>query len=340
MLLRGSEESQERKLTVAGTVVVLSAIAVGFVAMWHPSTARTSDRMSVSIDTPFVGQGVHEGTAIVMHGVQVGVIRAISSLPGGGVRLLSDLQKGPVAGLTDTMKIEFRPINYFGVTGITLAEGSGGQQLRDGMQINAKPEPNSTLQAVLSRLGEVSVSALTPQLISVIDRAVQYADGLTPLLETVLIVTRAIADVQTVSTARLLTNTTGIGVAFPTFTDALLGAGEDFTAVPRRYNDEQWRMGVQEAYRVGSTELFGGFGRLESNYVDDLLPAIDGVKALTDPVPALVRPDDFANTLVQLRARLQKLFAGNGEQRALQVKIVLDNLPGVAAPLAAMGGPQ
>jgi hypothetical protein len=339
MLLRGSQESQDRKLTIAGVAVVLSAIAIGFVVVWHPSASETPARISVAIDTPYVGQGVRDGTAIVLHGVQVGVVKTISSLPGGGVRLQSDLQKGPVAGLTDTMKIEFRPINYFGVTGITLAAGSGGQQLRNGMQITTVPQ-NSTLQAVLSRLGQVSVSALTPRLISVIDRIVQYTDGLTPLLETVLIATHAVADIQTVSTERLLATTTGVSVAFPTFTDALLGSGEDFTAVPRRYNDEQWRNGVQEAYRVGSTELFGGFGRLESNYVDDLLPAIDGVKALTDPVPALVRPDDFANTLVQLRTRLQKLFAGNGDQRALQVKIVLDNLPGVAAPLAAMGGPQ
>lgn len=339
MLLRGSQESQDRKLTIAGAVVVLCAIAAGFVVMSHPSASRTPERISIAIDTPYVGQGVRDGTAIVMHGVQVGVVKAISSLPGGGVRLQSDLQKGPVAGLTDTMKIEFRPINYFGVTGITLAAGSGGQQLRNGMQITTVAQ-NSTLQAVLSRLGQVSVSALTPRLISVIDRIVQYTDGLTPLLETVLIATHAVADIQTVSTERLLATTTGVSVAFPTFTDALLGSGEDFTAVPRRYNDEQWRNGVQEAYRVGSTELFGGFGRLESNYVDDLLPAIDGVKALTDPVPALVRPDDFANTLVQMRTRLQKLFAGNGDQRALQVKIVLDNLPGVAAPLAAMGGPQ
>lgn len=340
MLLRGSQESQERRLTIAGAVVVLSAIAAGLVFVWHPSASRVPERISVAIDTPFVGQGVRGGTAIVMHGVQVGVVTAISNLPAGGVRLQSDLQKGPVAGLTDTMKIQFRPINYFGVTGITLAEGPGGQQLRDGMHINAVPQPNATLQAVLSRLGQVSVSALTPQLISVIDRAVRYTDGLTPLIETVLIATHAVADVQTVPTARLLSNATGAAVAFPTFTDAMLGAGEYFTAIPRRYTDEQWRNGVQEAYRVGSTELFGGFGRLESNYVDDLLPAIDGVKALTDPVPALFRPDDFANTLVQLRTRLQKLFAGNGEQRALQVKIVLDSLPGVAAPLAALGAPQ
>jgi len=287
MLLRGSQESQERKLTIAGVAVVLSALAAGFTFTSHPFAGRAPGQISVAIDTPYVGQGVRKGTAIVMHGVQVGVVNSIASLPSGGLRLLSNLQAAPAAGLTDAMKIEFRPINYFGVTGITVAAGSGGRQLHDGMQIKTVPEANSTLQAVLSRLGQVSVSALTPALISVIDRAVRYTDGLNPLIETVLIATHAVADVQTVPTARLLANATGVSVAFPSFTAALFGAGEDFTSVPRRYGDEEWRNGVQEAYRVGSTELFGGFGRLESNYVDDLLPAIDGVKALTDPVPAL-----------------------------------------------------
>ncbi|WP_431237767.1 Mammalian cell entry related domain protein [Mycolicibacterium aichiense] len=324
-------------MTIIGAAVVACAIATGFAVTAHPFASPPQDQISVAIDTPFVGQGVRAGTAIVMHGVQVGAVTSITSLPGGGVRMLSDLKKAPTAGLTDSMKIEFRPVNYFGVTGVNVVAAPGGQQLHDGMHINTVPEANATLQAVLARLGQISVSTLTPQLISVLNRTVQYTDGLTPLIETVLITTHAVADVQTVSTEQLLTNVTGIAVAFPSFTDALLGSGEGFTAVPRRYTAEQWVNGIQEVMRVGSTELFGGFGRVESNYVDELLPAIDGVKALTDPIPALFRPDDFSNTLVQTRTRLQKLFGGNGEQHTLQVKIILDSLPGVAGPLAAMG---
>ena len=40
------------------------------------------------------------------------------------------------------MKIDFRPVNYFGVTGINLIPGAGGQRLRDGTQINTVPEGN------------------------------------------------------------------------------------------------------------------------------------------------------------------------------------------------------
>jgi hypothetical protein len=44
--------------------------------------------------------------------------------------------------------------------------------------------------------------------------------------------------------------------------------------------------------------------------------------------------------LAELRSRFEKMYAGTPEQRALRVRIVLDSLPGVAAPLGAMGDHQ
>lgn len=340
MLLRGSEEFQQRTLTAVGALAVLCGIVAGWIVVSNPFGGRRADHISIVIDTPYVGQGVRAGTALVMHGVQVGVVKVKSTLPDGGVRLVSDLQKRPVVGLTDTMKIDFRPINYFGVTGINLVAGQGGQVLHDGMHVSTMPQANSTLQALLNRLGQVSTAALTPKLISVIDRAVRYTDGLNPLVETLLIVMRAVTDVQNVSTARLLANTTGFGVAFPPFIEGVVDAISHIIDKPRRYPAQTWKEGPQEYMKFGSTEFFGGVGRISVNYIDDLLPSIDCLKPLVDAVPALFRPDDFANTLVQMRTRYEKLFGGNGEQRALQVRIVLDSLPGVAAPLGAMGGPQ
>jgi hypothetical protein len=339
MLLRRSEESEQRVLTLVGAVVVLCCIVAAYLVITNPFGGRPTDQMSIAIDTPYVGQGVREGTPLVMHGVQVGVVASKSALPGGGVRLVSQLQKGPAAGLTNAMKIGFRPINYFGVTGIDIVAGQGGQELHDGMRVNTVPQDNSTLQALLTRLGQVSSSALSPKLISVIDRTVQYTDALNPLLETMLITTHTLADVQTVSTAQLLANATGISVAFPAFTDASIGALSDIIAVPRHFTRKEWTDGPLEATAVASTELFGGVGRVLSNYVDDLLPSVDMLKPVVDQVPALLRPQEFANTAVELRTRYEKLLGGNADQRALQVKIILDRLPGQAAPLSAVGGP-
>lgn len=345
MLLRRTEESIDRVLTGVGLVVVLCAVFVGVVVAWNPFARQPADQISVAIDTPYVGQGVTQGTAMVMHGVKIGEVTRVASLPGGGVRLLADLQKTPVAGLTDAMKIDFRPINYFGVTGINVVAHPGGQVLRDGMQLRIEPQGNYSLQALLSRLGEVSAGAITPQLISVIDRGTRYTDALNPLFETITIALSAVADVQTVSTAQLLTNATGVSVATPASVDSLVQFGDHFISangrtpfgeIPEKY----WKERFVDTFDFGIKNMFSAVGRIEVKYVDDLLPAVDAVKVLMDPVPALLRPDDFADTLATLRKRFEKLYAGTPDQRALQVRIVLDNLPGVAAPLAAMGGPQ
>jgi hypothetical protein len=342
MLLRGSDESEQRILAIIGTAALVCAVVASLGMAFNPFKGRPRDRISVTIDTSYVGQGVNAGTAVVMHGVRVGEVTGLSSLPAGGVRLVTDLQKNPVADLTDTMSIDFEPINYFGVTGINIVANGGGHAIRDGSQITTMPRGNFTLQALLSRLSEVSSSALTPQLIKVIDRTTQYTDGLNPLLETILTITNTLADVQTVPTSQLLAHATGVSVALPSFIDAgtdgaesLISSDPPLGGLP----ENVWKKytGFLDAAGGG---LFGAVGKLEASHVDDLFPTIEAVKSLTDAVPVLLRPDDLAPTLVELRSRFEKMFAGSPEQRALKVRVVLDNIPGIAAPLGLAAGRQ
>jgi phospholipid/cholesterol/gamma-HCH transport system substrate-binding protein len=347
VLLRGSAESETRTLTIIGAAVVLCCVAVAGLFVVNPFGGRADGRISVAIDTPYAVQGVAKGTAVVMHGVEVGKVTAISSLPGGGVRLDADLQKTPLAGLTDAMQIDFRPANYFGVTGINLIPGTGGQALRDGIRINTVPKGNFTLQAMLTRLGELSTKVITPQLIQVIDRATRYTDALDPLIETLLIAANAVAEVQTVPTARLLANATGLSVVFPSFLNAVTDAGDALSHADMNWmhegvgdlTDDQWykTFGIP-TLDFTSNGIFLSVGKLEGTHVADLLPLVNGIQSITDVVPPLLRPDGVAQMLVELRSRFEKLYAGTPEQRALQVRIVLDSLPGVAAPLG-IGGP-
>jgi len=270
------------------------------------------------------------------------------------------------------MHIDFRPINYFGVPGVNIIPSPDGQPLRDGSQITVVPKGNFTLPELLYQLGAVSHAALTPQLINVVDRVTRYTDGLNPLFETLLIATTAVADVQTVSTAQLLANTTSSIAALPPFAQAMIDGGArhaDLDYYPERisappppattgpdttppyvdqvsvkdYADESqdYIDNVLRKYlEIVSVGLFAAVGKLESSHVDDLLPMIGGIKALTDAAPALLRPEDIAQTLAELRSRFERLYAGNGEQRALQVRILLDSLPGVAAPLGVLPPPS
>lgn len=346
VLLRGSEQSEARTLTTVGVAVVLCVVALlATVKVFDPFGGRVPGNISVVIDTPFVGEGVVSGAAVVLHGVKVGQVTDVTSLPTGAVRLDADLESGPVTGLTNTMKIDFRPVNYFGVTGINLIAGSGGTALADGMRINTVPKGNFTLQALLYRLGEISATALTPKLIKLVDRGSRYLDALDPLLETMLIATDAVAKVQTVSTAQLLSNTTKLSVPLPAFLGALISAGAMYVTFPtspfhistRDMSEEGIRNRVH-GLEVWGRAVFGGVGTLISSHVSDLLPLIDTIKPLVDVVPPLVKPDEVARTLSELRSRFEKLYGGVPGQPALNVRVALDSLPGVAGPLGLTVG--
>lgn len=367
-MLRGSSKHQDRVLASIGLVVLSCTALVAFLISANPFAERPDDRFSIAINTPYVGQGVKAGTPVVLHGVKVGEVADVANVAGGGVRLVTDLQKQPLQGLTDAMTFEFRPINYFGVPGINLDPKPGGQELRDGSEIGVVPTGNFTLSELLAQLGDVSAASLTPQLIEVMDRVTRYTDGLNPLFETAVTVTQAVADVRTVPTERLVTNTTSIAAAFPGFTDSAIEVtrrvtdysyypGQTFppaATIPQRLTapflegvpipnladvSEEFFQGTSIAFaEIASDGLFAAVGELLSSHVDDLFPLVSGIKDITDVMPQLLRPQDIAQTLAELRSRFERLYAGNGDQRALSIRVVLDSLPAVAAPLGIVTG--
>lgn len=351
-----------------GAAALLCMVLVVSLIVVNPFRGRPKGAFAVAITAPYVGQGVEAGTAVVLHGVKVGRVTNVTNTAGGGVQLDTELQTQPTRDLTDAMNIDFRPINYFGVPGINLIPNPGGQVLHDGSDIHLVPTGNFTLSELLNQLGNVSASSLTPQLVSVIDRVTRYTDGLNPLFETAVTVSRAVEAVQTVPTEQLLTNLSTAIAAFPAFSDAAVifatriikydyypgqvrhPAASSGPKLQQPYvqdevvpslgdlSDEYFKSPVLSTMYVIQNGLFAAVGKLLTSHVDDLTPLISGLRAITDTGPVLLRPQDIAEKLAELRSRFETLYVGNGEQHAISVRILLDSLPGVAAPLGVVTG--
>jgi hypothetical protein len=374
-ILHASAESETRTLTKIGAVVVATVLVVTtFLLVAKPFDSRPRNIVSVTLDASYVGQGVIADTPVILHGVKIGRVVSVANNPGGGVRLQTDLQQGPTRGLTDAMQIDYRPSNYFGVTAINVIPTQGGRPLQTGAQINVKPDGNFSLQALLYRLGELSNGVFNQRLVSVIERSTRYVDGLNPLLETVLIVGDAFAKVQTVSSELLLRNATGVSVAFPGFLDGTISTGKEFyrtsysgfnleeaiktsryyptwdqdqkkhlADLARLFNEDlssdiYFDHSHNQQLNLVQTDLFLRVGYLEGSHVNELFPVLESVRRLADTVPKILSPDSFAYTLTELRRRFERMYEGSGEQRALQVRIQLDLVPGIAAPLGLPTG--
>lgn len=362
-MLMGSQERQERILLATGAGVALVAVLVLILSIWNPFAARAKGLYSITITTPYIGQGVVEGTSVVLHGVKVGEVTNVTKTADGRVELGTDLETAPTRGLTTKMDIDYRPINYFGVAGINLIPRSGGQALRDGNQLALVPVGNFTLAELLYQLGDVSKAALTPQLINVIDHVTRYTDGLNPLFESIVTMSRAVEAVQTEPTEEQVKRLGTLLTAVPPFANELaisLRRFQDYSYYPREsrspaesdgphlsypflrnvkvpsagdITDEFFNAHWDKGLYAVQEGLFKSVGKLVSTHEDDLFPLISGLKALTDTVPVLLRPLDVAEKLAALRDRFDKLYAGNGDQHAVSVRLLLDSLPGVAAPM-------
>lgn len=337
MLFHTSEESEARILSRAGLALIAAvALAATLIAV-NPFGLGADQRTSVFLTTPYVGQGVAAGAPVLLHGMRVGEVESVTSRPEGGTRLRLRLQPNRTAGLTDTLAIDYRPANYFGVTGINLMPGPDGQPLRDGSLLELTPRGNYTMQDFLSRIGKLTNGVVTPELISVIDRATRYVDGLNPLLETMLLVTGSVTTVQFVGVGQLVRNAAGIGVVAPTFVDALTGLVDRVNHTGLDVDEQFFQERFLATIKLASTGLFGTVGKLLSSNVVNLLPATEVVQTLTRPVPRIAAGQRIEETLDELARRYERMYEGSGDQRALQVRIHLDNLPGVAAPMQAMG---
>ncbi|MCV7065924.1 Mammalian cell entry related domain protein [Mycolicibacterium farcinogenes] len=369
------DRKHERILTlIGGGFVLLCVLAVLlYFTVISPSGKPAEDTISVAIETPYVGQGVDDGTSVILHGLKVGEVTQISKLADSRVRLDVQLESGLIDGVTDAVGIDFRPANYFGVTGVNLIPADHGELLRNGTSLSVMPAGNFTLQTLLYRLGELTHDVVTPQLISVMNRATRYTDALNPLFETMILVSTTVTDVQKVSTEQLLRNTAAISVGLPAFLDGTLGAGHGYVwnAAGSHFDPEHARASnkylkyyskekvdyfnsaieelatnpdkfmygrMREYFKGAKYDLFSKMGDLEGSHTFDLFPVVDQVRVMADVVPRLVNPSDLGDKLGELRSRLERMYAGSGDQHALQVRIVLDQLPGVSAPLGVMLG--
>ncbi|MFV8229998.1 MlaD family protein [Mycolicibacterium peregrinum] len=332
-----SEEVESRVATALGLLVAICVLAFAVAAFALPIGKHSADSVRIAIESPYVGQGVDVGTELMLHGVRVGEVTAVTNLAGGQVRLDADVQREPTTELTDTVGIDFRPANYFGVTGINLRPGTGGRALSDGSVVATTPIGDFTLQTLLSRLGAISHGVVTPQLIDVIQKVTDYTDALDPALETFLVVAGAFADVQTVSTAQLLTNATGLSVAFPGFLNAATAVGDNFHKPLDGFSEDWNKFIVVPTLELASGSFFGAMGKLLGAHSSELVDVTNLIQVLTDVVPGVVPAEQISDSARELRIRLEKLFDGPPDRRAVDVNVVLESLPGVAAPLAATG---
>lgn len=345
--IRGSDRRQAWMLNIAAAAVVaVAAVAcIGYRTV-YPSVS-SSDTIDVRVDVPSVAPGVHTGTKVILRGNEVGEVTALTRRSDDTVRMNLALRPNGIRGLTDALDIDFRPENYFGVTAVNLLEKPGGGKLAAGDVLNRRAANNFTMSTMLEKGSIVVDGTLTKAMIDTLDKVVRYADGLTPMIQAGIVFADRVAQTQQAMPSILLDDMNRTLDVLPGFT------GQSIAALYNLYDnntnhgpngswgrDDAYWDDLNTAMDVAMVKLFGAAGSLLQSHDHELTPVTGLAAALFGATPTLLANGRAASQLSAMVDRYGTVFTGPDSSRTLNLRLILDNLPGVAAPLAVSGLPS
>ncbi|MBC2639492.1 MULTISPECIES: Mce family protein [unclassified Rhodococcus (in: high G+C Gram-positive bacteria)] len=339
--LRGAPGRQARVLNTAGLGVVVTTCAVIAAAVWvYPGSAEP-DGMPISIDIPYVGPGVDSGTKVILRGGEVGVVTGLERMGADSVRMDLRLDPSQIAGLTDAFDVDFRPQNYFGSTAVNLVGKPGGSELEAHRTLDRTPTGDFTMSTMIEK-GSLTVDGtLTDSMIAGLDEVVRYTDGLTPMIDAGLLFADRVAQTQQALPSELLGRVNDILAVFPAFNRQAI---DSLTHIYNStYNQRpDGSVGVDDPFMdetdagltLAAGQLFGQAGQLLKSHGEELTPVTEVVGELAGVVPHLYDGGARPERLRDAVERLDTTFEDSGDGQRLNLRIVLDDLPALAAPLA------
>ncbi|APA99823.1 MlaD family protein [Nocardia seriolae] len=322
-------------MTGAITVVVLLAAILVVVRI---TGREPGDTLHLTVRTPYLGQGITAGSAVMLHGVPVGRVETVRGSAGRGVELDIRLRRNQIGGLTDSVGFDYRPMNYFGVSALNLLPGAGGRTLADGQRLERAPEGDFTMAMVLNRSSAVVNGVVTDRMVEVIRRIADYTDALAPLLEAGFTTANTIAEAQRRMPDAQLRDLNALLDPMPLFIDDAITAVTAVRDIPGGQMVVDHYGPMNDTMQLIATGFFGPLGALLGSHAADFTPMTEIVRVLSDLVSGTVRKARLGARLDQVLSGFESAYTGPDQDKSLRLRIVLDELPFLAAPLPLPGG--
>jgi hypothetical protein len=345
--VRGTDREQARAVHLSALVAIAAVAVLVALVAWVTPRMSARDTLKLSVDVPSVAPGVGAGTKVILRGAEVGEVTRLDRTAGGAVRIALTLRPDQVRGLTDSFGLDFRSANYFGLSAVNVIGRPGGQPLTDGQRLRRLPAGDYTMSTMIENASIDVEGTLTKPMISALDKVVRYTDGLTPMIQTGIVFADRVAHTQQAYPSVLIGDMNQILDVLPAFDYEVVGGL--YQLFDNRFNrlpDGSFGLSVAEFDEAGqglglaASNLFGAAGHLLASHGAELTPVVGMVQAFSDIVPDVLDGGTAAAKVGTLLDRYNHAFTGPADAKTLNMRIVLDELPMIAAPLAATGAAQ
>ncbi|AHH19874.1 Mce family protein MceA [Nocardia nova SH22a] len=342
--LRGTDRQQKRAVEIAAAAVAVVTAVVLVGALWIYPRYHKPAGLALNIEVPYVGPGVGTGTKIILHGAEIGEVTRLEKTAPDTVRMSVLLSEQVSGQLTDGFDLDFRPQNYFGITAVDLVARDRGNRLVAGSTLNKMPTGDFTMSTMLEKGSLAIDGTLTQSMVTTLNKVVRYTDGLTPLIQSGIVFADRIAATQQAMPTELMRRADDILAVLPAFGTQAVDAL--YNVYDSQYNRRpDGTFGVDDAFMdktdkglgLAANSLFGKAGALLASHGAELTPVTQLVAAMTDSVPHILAGGAVPDKLMTLIDRYNAAFTGPDGRKTLNLRIVVDDLPMFATPLALTG---
>ncbi|MGW0021469.1 Mce family protein [Rhodococcus sp. NPDC003382] len=338
--LRGTAAEQSRRLVAAGAAAILCVGAAGLAAATVYPKITAPNGVELTVNIPYLGPGVAEGTKVVLHGQTIGKVTGLARTPSESVQMKLVLDKSQIDGLTDSFELDYRPENYFGTSAVNILAQSGGAPLESGAQLEKTPEGDYTMSTMIEQGSLTIDGTLTDDMISSLDKTVHYLDGFTPWIDTGVFLADRVAETQQEMPSTLLARFNDILEAFPDFGDQAIESL--MSLFFSRYHilpdgsvgvDDEVIDRADAGLTLVSNQLFGQAGVLLASHGEELTPLIQTVVVASDVLPHLNSGGLTPAAAQDVVRRLDNAFVDTPDGKRLRLRVLVDVLPAFTVPL-------
>lgn len=318
------------------TLVVAAVVGAGTLCLQH---TRSDGRVRIQVLTAQIGAGISSGSPVGLDGVPVGHVERIDSTAPGRVRLTMAVDAAAAGDLTDALGMDYAPSNLFGISEIMLRPKADGRSLQDGAVIDlsgAGRVTDATMSRLLEQLATTSGQILTPELTDSLARMSTELNAVAPLLQTIVALTRTLADTQQHAPSFLIGQYASALQGLASLIDGSATLLDNISHIPVLRNDRALFDSSVDVITDDIVPAATGAGaaaqRQLGAYADLLAPLLHAIAAT---VPT---PQRSGAELRQLFERIDDSFTITPNGPVLNIEVALRDLPAVAVPLLGEAG--
>lgn len=331
--------STSRALRIRGLIVIVVVTAVSLV-LQQQATGAFEDTFRLTVVTDTIGEGLAPGAEVKFRGLAIGSVKTLEPAGFNKQRMTVVLDAAQAAALTADTKARFTSSNVFGSAAVELVSSGHGERLaRNQTLLMDTDEVQAASITGLLRQGE-KLSAVfdSPEFAHVIDVLRRHGDLAEPVTTSLFDLAKIITDAQRVPFSQSLS----VMAAFVTGIDDLVPMVPLFNDLLEKLQFLVEPGGVERTTQVlrDISRLLSDAGQVFVEHNSWLIPLVTSIVNLSVPTTfAIGRLAPAYDRLSGLLDRTSAAFPVQDDKVRMQVEILLNTSPGIAAALPGMPDP-